>query len=195
MLKVTVKASRNNLPEVDPSGLQHAFNKKNMPKLFRYIEVATKRALGDKSSLPHFYGRTAFYDDKRQLTGKSGPNLIQKFKVRTEETPNGAQLVISNTKMVGNYNLFWMLTDGTKSYWSGPKFMTFFDRYGNRGGTGPGFRCVRFRRGNQQFVPLFNNWIDQQAQAGTDKGVQAWEMSGAAQKEIETVLRKSVFKR
>ena len=79
------------------------------------LEVATKQALGDKSSLPLVYGRTAFYDSDRSLTGKTGPHLQSQDQTRTETGPDSEQLVVSNKKNVGGWNVFWMLNEGTRS--------------------------------------------------------------------------------
>ncbi len=194
MLKINVTVNCGAIPKKDPGPvLRQAFTKKNMPKLYRFIQVATAKALGDKSSLPRFYGRIAFYDDDRQLTGKKGRHLISQFSALTEQGPENVDLVVSNKKDVGKWNLFWMLTDGTQSYNSAPKFMKFFDRYGDKSGTGPGFRQVQFRRGNERFVPLFNTWLEQRAQAGVEAGIQKWEMSGTAEEEFAKVLRKAGF--
>ena len=186
-----VKVKISGLPAGgNPDQIRSAFSRKNMPKLYRYIEVATKQALGDRSSLPHYWGRTAFYDDDRQLTGKSGPHMISQYQTRTEDNT----LFISNKKNVGGWNVFWMLTDGTRFYNTFPKLMKFYDRYGSFNHTGPGFRQVRFRRGNEAVVPVFNKWLDQQVQKGVDKGVQTWDMTGAAQSEFARVLKNAGFK-
>ena len=187
-----VKVKISGLPAGgNPDQIRSAFSRKNMPKLYRYIEVATKQALGDRSSLPHYWGRTAFYDDDRQLTGKSGPHMISQYQTRTEDNT----LFISNKKTVaGGWNVFWMLTDGTRFYNTFPKLMKFYDRYGSFNHMGPGFRQVRFRRGNEAFVPVFNKWLDQQVQKGVDKGVQTWDMTGAAQSEFARVLKNAGFK-
>ena len=187
-----VKVKISGLPAGgNPDQIRSAFSRKNMPKLYRYIEVATKQALGDRSSLPHYWGRTAFYDDDRQLTGKSGPHMISQYQTRTEDNT----LFISNKKTVaGGWNVFWMLNEGTRAYVSFPKFMRFYDRYGNFGGTGPGFRTVQFRRGNTRFVPFFNTYLEQRAQKGVDKGVELWEMSGAMESEFGKLLKKAGFK-
>lgn len=194
MLKINVTVNTKAMPRKDPGPvLRQAFSKKNMPKLYRFIQVATGKALGDKSSLPRFYGRIAFYDDDRQLTGKKGRHLISQFNTLTEQGPENVNLVVSNKKDVGRWNLFWMLTDGTRSYNAAPKFMKFYDRYGDKSRTGPGFRQVQFRHGNERFVPLFHTWLEQRVQAGVDAGIQKWEMSGTAEEEFAKVLRKAGF--
>jgi hypothetical protein len=191
-VKVTVKADKI---KGDPDILNNAFTKKNMPKLYRYIEVATKAALKDKANLPHFWGRTAFYDDDRQLTGKTGAHLLTQYQTRTETGADGENLIVSNKKTVkGGWNVFWMLNEGTRWYSSFPKFMRFYDRYGSYTNTGPGFRSVQFRRGNDRFVPLFNTYIEKCAQLGVDNAVQTWDMSGAAQSEFAKLLKKAGFK-
>ena len=190
-----VKVKISGLPAGgNPDQIRSAFSRKNMPKLYRYIEVATKQALGDKSSLPLVYGRTAFYDSDRSLTGKTGPHLQSQYQTRTETGPDSEQLVVSNKKNVGGWNVFWMLTDGTRFYNTFPKLMKFYDRYGSFNHTGPGFRQVRFRRGNEAVVPVFNKWLDQQVQKGVDKGVQTWDITGAAQSEFARVLKNAGFK-
>ena len=190
-VRVTVKADKI---RGDPSILNNAFTKKNMPKLYRYIEVATKAALKDKANLPHFWGRTAFYDDDRQLTGKTGRHLLTQYQTRTETGADGENLIVSNKKTVkGGWNVFWMLNEGTRDYTiTPPKLMHFFDRYGNRSGMA-GFHTVSFRRGNYQFVPMFNTYIEKCAQLGVDNAVQTWEMSGAAQSEFAKLLKKAGF--
>jgi hypothetical protein len=190
MLKIGVTIRATGFSKLKPEVLNTAFTKKTMPKLYRYIEKATKEAVRDKSALPHYWGRTAFYDDDRQLTGKSGPHMISQYQTRTEDNT----LFISNKKTVaGGWNVFWMLNEGTRAHVSFPKFMRFYDRYGSFGGTGPGFRTVQFRRGNTRFVPIFNTYLEQRAQKGVDKGVQLWEMSGAMESEFGKLLRKAGF--
>ncbi|CAK0771273.1 hypothetical protein CCP3SC15_420019 [Gammaproteobacteria bacterium] len=193
MLKVNVTIKCGAIPSKDPDAIRGVFSKKNMPKLYRYIEIATKQALKDKSSLPHVYGRQAFYDDDRQRTGKKGPHLISQYQTRTETGAEGVDLVVSNKKQVNGWNVFWMLNEGTRAYISYPKFMHFFDRYGSFSGKQPGFRNVQFRRGNERFVPIFNTWLEQRAQKGVDKGVEIWDMSGAAQLEFAKVLKRAGF--
>jgi len=190
---VKVKISCGAFASNDPSFLRQAFTRKNMPKLYRFIEVATKKALGDKSSLPRFHGRTAFYDDDRRLTKKTGPHLITQFQARVETSSNGEELVVDNKKTVGTWNVFWMLTDGTRWYNARPKFMHFFDRYGSWSSTSPGWRTVQFRRGNEQFVPIFNTWLESRAQFGVEKGVELWDMSGAKDSEFYKVLKRAGF--
>jgi len=189
-----VKVKISGLPSGNPDEIRRAFSRKNMPKLYRYIEIATKQALSDKSSLPMVYGRQAFNDTDRSLTGKTGPHLYTQYQTRTETGPDSELLVVSNKKNVGGWNVFWMLTDGTRWYNAMPKLMKFFDRYGSFNHAGPGFRQVRFRKGNEAFVPIFNKWLDQQVQKGVDKGVQVWDMSGAAQSEFAKMLKNAGFK-
>ena len=191
---VVVKVRINGLPSGNPESIRSAFTRKNMPKLYRYIEVATRQALGDKDSLPLVYGRQAFNDTDRSLTGKTGPHLYSQYQTRTETGPDSELLVVSNKKNVGGWNVFWMLTDGTRWYNATPKLMKFYDRYGCFDHTGPGFRQVRFRRGNEAFVPVFNKWLDQQVHKGVEKGVQVWDMSGADQSEFAKVLKNAGFK-
>lgn len=179
--------------KTDPSFLRQAFTKKSMPKLYHFIEMATQKLLKDKSSLPRYWGRIAFYDDDRSLTGKTGSHLINKFHARTDTTGTGEELVISNSKQVGKWNLFWMLTEGTRWYNASPKFMHFFDRYGSESGQ-QGFKRVRFRKGNERFVPLFNTWLEKQAQAGVEKGVEQWVNSGTMETEFGKVLKRAGFK-
>lgn len=187
MLKLSVTVKATGLSKLKPEVLNTAFTKKTMPKLYRYIEKATKESVRDKSGLPHYWGRTAFYDDDRQLTGKSGPHMISQYQTRTEDNT----LFISNKKTVaGGWNVFWMLNEGTAFYSSFPKFMRFYDRYGSSTGQ-PGFRSTQFRRGNTRFVPIFNSYLEQRAQIGVDKGVQLWEMSGAMESEFGKLLKKS----
>jgi hypothetical protein len=194
MLKVRVSV-KSGAFKGDPDLLLNAFTKKNMPKLYRYIEVATKAALKDKQNLPRNYGKISFYDDDRELTGKTGAHLVTQYQTRTETTGDGENLVVSNKKTVkGGWNVFWMLNEGTGFYSSAPKFMRFFDRYGNLSGAGPGFRSVQFRRGNMQFVPKFNSYIEKCVDIGMDNAVQTWDMSGAAESEFAKVLKRAGFK-
>jgi len=188
MLKVRVTVKADKITG-DPSILNDAFTKKNMPKLYRYIEVATKAALKDKDNLPHYDGQVSFYDDARALTGKTGVHLVSQYQTRTETGADGENLIVSNKKTVkGGWNVFWMLNEGTRDYTiAPPKFMRFYDRYAMH------FRKTRTRAGNYGFTSRFNTYIEKCAQLGVDNAVQTWEMSGAAQSEFAKLLKKAGF--
>ena len=182
-VKVTIKSGAF---DGDPTLLVNAFTKKNLPKLYRYIEVATKADLKDKNNLPHSEGKICFFDDERDKTRHKGPHLINRYQVSTEE----GLLTISNKKTVkGGWNVFWMLNEGTQDYTiRAPKFMRWYDRYAGH------FKRGHTRAGNYGFTTRFNKHIYDCAQSGVDTGVELWEISGAAQSEFAKILKKAGFK-
>jgi hypothetical protein len=183
MLKLSVTVKATGLSKLKPEVLNTAFTKKTMPKLYRFIEVATKANLKDKNNLPYSEWKICFFDDERKLTGKKGPHLVNRYHTRTEDNT----LFISNSKTVkGGWNVFWMLNEGTRDYTiAAPKFMRFYDRYAGH------FKKTRTRAGNYGFTSRFNKHLEDCAQMGVDEGVELWEVTGAMESEFGKLLKKA----
>ena len=119
-------------------------------------------------------GKQAFVDDEsdQHMSWRSKDRLIDNWVVRITPAPEGLDWEVTNTKMVGSYNLEQLLFEGTDDYHIKPEDapMTYWYRYQERW-----FGNRKSRHGiRPQLVKLFRALEKKGVLYGIRKAISEW---------------------